>query len=126
MTPIAEPVKGAVILAVASLLIAPILLAVLRGHRLEMGLDEIGLCSRVRRLDHCFGAGLTVLAIPPCRDRILRERHPAHYPCINSGRVLSGRRVRIMPITGSLSVCFLPVKPFFLGLSNAALTIEEF
>jgi hypothetical protein len=62
---IAEPVKGAVILVVASLLIAPILLAVLRGHRLEMGLDELDYVLGFAGWTNCFGAGLVVLAIPP-------------------------------------------------------------
>ena len=62
---IAEPVKGAVILVVASLLIAPILLAVLRGHHLEMGLDELDYVLGFAGWTNCFGAGLTVLAIPP-------------------------------------------------------------
>ena len=62
---IAEPVKGAVILVVASLLIAPILLVVLRGHRLEMGLDELDYVLGFAGWTNCFGAGLTVLAIPP-------------------------------------------------------------
>jgi hypothetical protein len=62
---IAEPVKGAVILLVASLLIAPILLAVLRGHRIEMGLDELDYVLGFAGWTNCFGAGLTVLAIPP-------------------------------------------------------------
>ena len=62
---IAEPVKGAVILVVASLLLAPILLAVLRGNRLEMGLDELDYVLGFAGWTNCFGAGLTVLAIPP-------------------------------------------------------------
>jgi hypothetical protein len=62
---IAEPVKGAVILVVASLLIAPILLTVLRGHRLEMGIDELDYVLGFAGWTNCFGAGLVVLAIPP-------------------------------------------------------------
>jgi hypothetical protein len=62
---IAEPVRGAVILVFASLLIAPILLAALRGHRLEMGLDELHYVLGFAGWTNCFGAGLTVLAIPP-------------------------------------------------------------
>jgi hypothetical protein len=62
---ISGPVKGAVILAVASLLIAPILLAVLRGHRLEMGVEELDYVLGFAGWTNCFGAGLVVLAIPP-------------------------------------------------------------
>ena len=62
---IVEPVKGAVILVVASLLIAPILLAVLRGHRLEMGIEEVDYVLGFAGWTNCFGAGLVVLAIPP-------------------------------------------------------------
>lgn len=62
---IVGPVKGAVILVVASLLIAPILLAVLRGHRLEMGVDELDYVLGFAGWTNCFGAGLVVLAIPP-------------------------------------------------------------
>ena len=62
---IPEPVKGPVILVVASLLIAPVLLAVLRGHRLEMGLDELDYVLGFAGWTNCFGAGLTLLAIPP-------------------------------------------------------------
>ncbi len=62
---IAEPVKGTVILVVASLLIAPILLAVLRGHRLDLGLDELDYVLGFAGWTNCFGAALTVLAIPP-------------------------------------------------------------
>jgi hypothetical protein len=62
---IAEPVKGAVILVVASLLIAPILLAVLRGQRLEMGFGELDYVLGFAGWTNCFGAGLVVLAIPP-------------------------------------------------------------
>jgi hypothetical protein len=62
---IAEPVKGAVILVVASLLIAPILLAVLRGHRLDIGLDELDYVLGFAGWTNCFGAALAVLAIPP-------------------------------------------------------------
>jgi hypothetical protein len=59
------PVKGAVILVVASLLIAPILLAVLRGQRLELGFDELDYVLGFAGWTNCFGAGLVVLAIPP-------------------------------------------------------------
>jgi hypothetical protein len=59
------PVKGAVILGVASFLIAPILLVVLRGHRLEMGVDELDYVLGFAAWTNCFGAGLVVLAIPP-------------------------------------------------------------
>ena len=62
---LAEPVKGAVILVVASLLIAPILLAVLRGHRLDIGLDELDYVLGFAGWTNCFGAALAVLAIPP-------------------------------------------------------------
>lgn len=62
---IVEPVKGAVILVVASLLIGPILLAVLRGHRLEMGLDELDYVLGFAAWTNCFGVGLVLLAIPP-------------------------------------------------------------
>ncbi len=62
---ITEPVKGAIILLVASLLIAPILLAVLRGHRLEMGVEELDYVLGFAGWTNCFGAGLTLLAIPP-------------------------------------------------------------
>ena len=57
--------KGAVILVVASLLIGPILLAVLRGHRLEMGLDELDYVLGFAAWTNCFGVGLVLLAIPP-------------------------------------------------------------
>jgi hypothetical protein len=60
-----EPVKGTVILVVASFLIAPILLAVLRGHRLEMGVEELDYVVGFAGWTNCFGAGLSVLAIPP-------------------------------------------------------------
>jgi hypothetical protein len=60
-----EPVKGAVILVVAFLLIAPILLPVLRGHRLEMGLDELDYVLGFAGWTNCFGVGLVLLAIPP-------------------------------------------------------------
>ena len=63
--PMVEHSRGAIILVVASLLIAPILLAVLRGHRLEMGLDELDYVLGFAGWTNCFGAGLTVLAIPP-------------------------------------------------------------
>ena len=62
---IAEPVKGAVILVVASLLIAPVLLAVLRGRRLDLGLDELDYVLGFAGWTNCFGAALAVLAIPP-------------------------------------------------------------
>src|SRR5450631_759760 len=62
---IAEPVKGTVILVVASLLIAPILLAVLRGHRLDIGLDELDYVLGFAGWTNCFGAALALLAIPP-------------------------------------------------------------
>jgi hypothetical protein len=62
---IVGPVKGAVILVVASLLIAPILLAVVRGQRREMGLDELDYVLGFAGWTNCFGAGLVVLAIPP-------------------------------------------------------------
>ena len=62
---IVGPMKGAVILVVASLLIAPILLAVLRGHRLEMGMEEVDYVLGFAGWTNCFGAGLVVLAIPP-------------------------------------------------------------
>jgi hypothetical protein len=61
----AEPVKGAVILAVASLLIVPILLPALKGRRLELELDEVEYVLGFAGWTNCFGAGLTVLAIPP-------------------------------------------------------------
>ena len=62
---IAEPVKGTVILVVASLLIAPVLLTVLRGHRLDIGLDELDYVLGFAGWTNCFGAALAVLAIPP-------------------------------------------------------------
>ena len=62
---ITEPTKGAVILVVASLLIAPVLLAVLRGRRLDLGLDESNYVLGFAGWTNCFGAGLVVLAIPP-------------------------------------------------------------
>ena len=62
---IAEPAKGAVILVVASLLIVPILLAVLRGHRLDLGLDELDYVLGFAGWTNCFGAALAMLAIPP-------------------------------------------------------------
>jgi hypothetical protein len=62
---IAEPVKGTVILVVASLLIAPILLTVLLGHRLDLGLDELEYVLGFAGWTNCFGAVLAVLAIPP-------------------------------------------------------------
>jgi hypothetical protein len=62
---IVEPVKGTVILVVASLFIAPLLLAVLRGHRLEMGLDELDYVLGFAAWTNCFGVGLVLLAIPP-------------------------------------------------------------
>jgi len=60
-----EPWKGAVILVVASLMIAPVLLTVLRGHRFEMGVEELDYVLAFAGWTNCFGAGLTVLAIPP-------------------------------------------------------------
>jgi hypothetical protein len=62
---IAEPVKGTVVLLVASLLIVPILLPALKGHCLEMGLDEVEYVLGFAGWTNCFGAGLAVLAIPP-------------------------------------------------------------
>lgn len=62
---IAEPVRGAVILVVVSLLVVPILLAALRGQRLEMGLEELDYVLGFAGWTNCFGAGLAVLAIPP-------------------------------------------------------------
>jgi hypothetical protein len=62
---IAEAVKGAAILVVASLLIAPILVAVLRGNRLDRGLDELDYVLGFAGWTNCFGAALVVLAIPP-------------------------------------------------------------
>jgi len=62
---VVEPLKGALIVTVASLLIAPILLAVLRGQRLEMGVEELDYVLGFAGWTNCFGAGLTVLAIPP-------------------------------------------------------------
>ena len=62
---ITEPAKGAVILVVASLLIAPILLAVLRGRHLDLGLDELDYVLGFAGWTNCFGAALAVLAIPP-------------------------------------------------------------
>jgi len=62
---IADAVKGAAILAVASLLIIPILLPALKGHRLKMGLDEVEYVLGFAGWTNCFGAGLTVLAIHP-------------------------------------------------------------
>ena len=62
---IAESVKGAAILVVTCLLIAPILLAVLRGHRLVVGLDELDYLLGFAGWTNCFGAALAVLAIPP-------------------------------------------------------------
>ena len=62
---IAEPVKGTVILVVASLLIAPVLLTVLRGHRLDIGLDELDYVLGFAGWTNCFGAALALLAIPP-------------------------------------------------------------
>jgi hypothetical protein len=60
-----EPIKGVVILVVASLLIAPVLLAVLRGRRPDMGLDELDYVLGFAAWTNCFGAALAVLAIPP-------------------------------------------------------------
>ncbi len=60
-----EPLKGVVILVVASLLIAPVLLAVLRGRRLDLGLDELDYVLGFAGWTNCFGAALAVLAIPP-------------------------------------------------------------
>ncbi len=62
---IAEPLKGTVILVVAALLIAPVLLTVLRGHRLDIGLDELDYVLGFAGWTNCFGAALAVLAIPP-------------------------------------------------------------
>ncbi len=62
---IVGPVKGGVVLEVAFLLIAPILLAVLRGQRLEMGFGELDYVLGFAGWTNCFGAGLVVLAIPP-------------------------------------------------------------
>lgn len=60
-----EPIKGVAILVVASLLIAPVLLAVLRGRRLDLGLDELDYVLGFAGWTNCFGAALAVLAIPP-------------------------------------------------------------
>ena len=62
---VVEPLKGALVITVASLLIAPILLAVLRGQRLEMGVEELDYVVGFAGWTNCFGAGLSVLAIPP-------------------------------------------------------------
>ena len=62
---VVEPLKGALVITVAALLIAPILLAVLRGQRLEMGVEELDYVLGFAGWTNCFGAGLTVLAIPP-------------------------------------------------------------
>lgn len=62
---IAEPLKGTGILVVAALLIAPVLLTVLRGHRLDIGLDELDYVLGFAGWTNCFGAALAVLAIPP-------------------------------------------------------------
>ena len=50
---------------VSALLIAPILLAVLRGHRLKMGFDELDYVLGFAGWTNCFGAALAVLTIPP-------------------------------------------------------------
>jgi hypothetical protein len=61
---IVASVKGTLILVVASLLIAPILHTMLRGHRLEMGLDELDYVLGFAAWTNCFGVGLVLLAIP--------------------------------------------------------------
>jgi hypothetical protein len=60
-----DPAKGIMICVVAALWVLPILLAVLRGHRLEMGIDELDYVLGFAGWINCFGAGLVVLAISP-------------------------------------------------------------
>src|SRR6266700_322571 len=58
-----DPAKGAIVSAVAALWILPIVLAVLRGHRLEMGTEDLDYVLGFAAWINCFGAGLVVLAI---------------------------------------------------------------
>jgi hypothetical protein len=60
-----DPAKGVMVSVVAALWVLPILLAVLRGHRLEMGTDELDYVLGFAGWINCFGAGLVVLAISP-------------------------------------------------------------
>lgn len=60
-----DPTKAAIVTAVAVLWILPIALAVLRGHRLEMGIEDLDYVLSFAGWINCFGAGLVVLALSP-------------------------------------------------------------
>ena len=84
-----EPWKGAVILVVASLMIAPVLTDSVAGSSIRNGCRRTGLCSRVRRLDQLFRGRSNCASDLSCCGRIFRGRHPRTVRALICSRVLS-------------------------------------
>jgi hypothetical protein len=60
-----EFARGAIVSAVAGLWILPIVLTVMRGRRLELGIEDLDYVLSFAGWINCLGAGMVVLAISP-------------------------------------------------------------